>query len=160
MIELTLDQVRALAQAGDSLTVLDPTTKRVYALVPAEHVHSGVGSCGDGGVGVGPSSDHTRLPLETPVEPWKYLVARRHPWRKQLSIKGRKMTVRQLLSTVIPNRFTEEQAAADLDLPVEAIREALAYAKENAALLEYETAYERLRLEQGGKRLGPHSVSR
>ena len=68
------------------------------------------------------------------------------------------MTVRQLLSTVIPNRFTDEQAAADLDLPVEAIHEALIYAKENAALLEFETAYERLRLEQRGKRIGPQSL--
>src|SRR5438270_3933192 len=136
MIELTLDQVRALAEAGDPPTVIDPTTRKTYTLVP---------------------TDAAERPRETPVEPWKHLVARRHPWRKQLYLKGRNVTVRQLLSTVIPNRFTDEQAATDLDLPIEAIREALAYAKENAALLDYETAYERLRLAQRGNRLGPHS---
>src|SRR3974390_2580274 len=39
-------------------------------------------------------------PRELPVEPWKHLVARRHPWRRQLFIKGRNMTVRQLIGTV------------------------------------------------------------
>jgi uncharacterized protein (DUF433 family) len=146
MIELTLEQARALAQAGSPPTVIDPTTRKTYALVPTD-------ACAG-------AAETESVPVETPVQPWKHLVARRHPWRKQLSIKGRNMTVRQLLSTVQASRFTEEQAAADLDLPVEAIREALAYARENAALLDYETAYERLRLEQRGKRLGPQSVPR
>jgi len=151
MIELTLEQVRAIAHAGSLPTVIDPTTRQVYALVPAEEVFS------DG-------YSHSMLgaeegnPQETPVEPWKHLVLRRHPWRKQLSLKGRNMTVRQLLSTVTASRFSEEEAAADLDLPVDAIREALTYAEQNAELLDIETAYERLRLAQGGKRLGPHSL--
>ena len=66
--------------------------------------------------------------------------------------------MRQFLSTVAASGFNEEEAAGDLSLPVKAIREALAYANENAALLDYETGYERLRLEQGGKRVGPQSV--
>jgi uncharacterized protein (DUF433 family) len=155
MIELTPEQIRALAQAGTPPTVVDPTTRQVYVLMPAD-AHAGVGGASSE-IGCG-SSREAGTPLETPVAPWKYLVARKHPWRKQLYIKGRNMTVRQLLSTVIPNGLTEEQAAADLDLPVEAIREALTYAKENAALLDFETAYERLRLEQRGKRLGPQSL--
>ncbi len=157
MIELTLDQVRALAQAGTPPTLIDPTTRQVYVLLPA-HGHAAV--AGGDAVPVAGNNplQEPDTPAETPVEPWRHLVARRHPWRKQLYLKGRNMTVRQLLSTIVPNGFSEEQAAADLDLPVEAIREALTYAQENAALLDYETAYERLRLEQRGKRIGPQSL--
>jgi uncharacterized protein (DUF433 family) len=145
MIELTLEQVEALHQEGGPPTVIDPTTKTAYTLVPIEaHTNGGTNPVWES--------------VETPVESWKHLVRRNHPWRKQLYIKGRNMTVRQLLSTVTPSGFTDEEAANDLDLPVEAIREALAYAQENSALLDYETAYELLRLEQRGKRLGPHSV--
>ncbi len=69
------------------------------------------------------------------------------------------MTVRQLVGGVRANKLSEEQAAANYDLPVEAIREALAYAEENAALLDLEAAYERFLLDQEGKRRGPETVS-
>ncbi len=147
MIELTLEQARAITQAVTPPTVMDPTTRQVYVLMPTDAHEEGKAEMPFSGVGESPSQEPD-APLEMPVEPWKHLVARKHPWRKQLYLKGRNMTVRQLLSTVIPNRFTDEQAAADLELPVEAIREALTYAEKNAALLDYETAYERLRLEQ------------
>lgn len=45
---------------------------------------------------------------ETPAPPWKHLVVRRHPWRKQLYLKGRNMTVRVLVGSVKANGFTEE----------------------------------------------------
>jgi uncharacterized protein (DUF433 family) len=96
---------------------------------------------------------------ESRVEPWKHLVARPHRWRRQLCIKGRNMTVRQLVGGIKANQFSAEQAAANYDLPVEAIREALTYAEENAALLDLEAAYERFLLAQGGKRRGPQPVS-
>lgn len=56
-----------------------------------------------------------------------HLVARRHPWRKQLSIKGPNMTVGQLVATMRANQLCPEQASLDLELPLEAIREALVY---------------------------------
>jgi uncharacterized protein (DUF433 family) len=68
------------------------------------------------------------------------------------------MTVRQLLSHLPASGFDEGDEAENLDLPVEAIREAVAYAEQNDALLAYETAYELLRLAEGGKRLGPWSI--
>ena len=145
MIELTLEQAQALHQAGGSPSVFDPTTKTAYTLVPIEVQSNG-------------STPSRPESLETPVEPWKHLVRRNHPWRRQLYIKGRKMTVRQLLSSIPASGSSEEDAAENLDLPVEAIREALAYAEENAALLTYETAYEHLRLAERGKRVGPWSI--
>ena len=45
------------------------------------------------------------LGLEAP--PWLHLVRRPHPWRSQLYLRGRNMTVRQLVGTVKANRFCQ-----------------------------------------------------
>jgi uncharacterized protein (DUF433 family) len=100
-----------------------------------------------------------KVEKETVVAPWKHLVARRHPWRRQLYVKGRNLTVRQLVGGVKANRLSEEQAAANYDLPAEAIREALTYAAENAELLDLEAAYERFLLAEEGKHCAPQPVS-
>ena len=97
---------------------------------------------------------------ETPVEPWKHLVARKHPWRKQLFIKGRKMTVRQLVGGIKANKLTEEQAADSYDLPVEAIREALAYFEANPEVIALDAAYEQYLRKLHGVGRGPESVPR
>jgi uncharacterized protein (DUF433 family) len=95
---------------------------------------------------------------ETPAEPWKHLVVRRHPWRKQLYLKGRNMTVRVLVGTIKSNGFTEEQAASDQHLPVEAIREALAYFEANPEVIELDAAYERYLRKTRGLGRGPTPV--
>ena len=151
MIELTLEQASALAAAGNNPpTVIDPTTRTIYALVPAEHVRSG-------GRGEAPS-DQSEPPRETPVEPWKHLVLRRHPWRKQLYVKGRNMTVRHLVGAMKASRFTEEETAKDLHLPVEAVREALAYFETNPEVIDLDAAHERYLRKLHGVGRGPHSV--
>ncbi len=60
-------------------------------------------------------------------ERYRYLVARPHPWRRQLYLKGRNMTVGQLVATMKANHLSPEEAAQDLDLPLEQVREALTY---------------------------------
>jgi len=97
---------------------------------------------------------------EKAVLRWQYLVARPHRWRRQLCMKGRNMTVGQLVSTVRANRLTPEQAAEELDLPVAAIQEALNYFDENRALIELEAAEERRRLAQRGYALEPKDLPR
>jgi uncharacterized protein (DUF433 family) len=94
------------------------------------------------------------------VPRWKYLVARPHAWRRQLVIKGRNITVGQLVSTVRANQLSPEQASADLELPVEAIQEALAYYEENRALIQMEAAEERRWLAEQGYPLEPKDLSR
>ncbi len=96
---------------------------------------------------------------ETPVEPWQHLVQRHHPWRTQLYIKGRNLTARQLVGGIKANRLDEKQAAANYDLPVEAIREALTYVEKNQELLAIEAEIERLMLKRGGVARGPQPVS-
>ena len=96
---------------------------------------------------------------ETPVEPWKHLVRRAHPWRKQLYVRGRNLTARQLVGGIKANKFNEEQATANYQLPGEAIREALAYVEKNEELLKTEAEIERLMLKREGVARGPQPVS-
>jgi uncharacterized protein (DUF433 family) len=98
-------------------------------------------------------------PRETPIQPWTQLVRRRHSWRKQLYVKGRNMTARQLVGWMTANRFDEQQAAADFHLPIEAVREAIAYVAQNRDLLETEAEIERLMLTRGEDARGPQPVS-
>jgi uncharacterized protein (DUF433 family) len=96
---------------------------------------------------------------EVKVEPWEHLVRRQHPWKRQLFMKGRNMTVRQLVGTVKANKLSIEEAATDLDLPPEAVTEALHYAEKYKDLLEADAAYERYLLsELEGARDGAESL--
>ena len=83
-------------------------------------------------------------PRETPIKPWRFLVRRRHPWRRQLYLKGRNLTARQLAGSIKANRMDDKKAAANYHLPIQAIREALAYVDQNADLLRAEAEIERL----------------
>src|SRR5438477_12706987 len=96
---------------------------------------------------------------ETAVEPWRFLVSRKHPWRLQLYVLGRNLTARQLVGSMKANALDELQAAENYHLPVEAIREALAYVKQNRELLETEGEIERLMLKRGEAIRGPQPVS-
>ena len=88
---------------------------------------------------------------ETPVNPWLYLVRRQHPWRKQLYLKGRNLTARQLVGSMKANDLGEEAAAKNYRLPIEAIREATQYVERNLELLAAETEIERLMQKREGK---------
>jgi uncharacterized protein (DUF433 family) len=98
---------------------------------------------------------------ETPVEPWTHLVRRRHPWRKQLYVKGRNMTARQLVGAMLANKLTQEEVANDYGLPVEVVKEALIYVEQDKELIAGETETERLTQPQpqGGVARGPQPVS-
>jgi uncharacterized protein (DUF433 family) len=104
--------------------------------------------------------DPGNAPLELPVPGWHHLVVRKHPWRRQLFLAGRNLTARQLVNTVRVNHWSEDEAAKNLDLPVEAVREALRYASENAKLLAAEAEYERLSLARRGHGRGTRAVPR
>jgi hypothetical protein len=93
--------------------------------------------------------------LESVEGSWRWLVARPHPWRRQLWVKGRKLLAAQVWSDMNSNQLTEEQAAQDWDLPLEAIREITRYCEGNAALIALEADEERRRLNDAGIRLAP-----
>ena len=70
------------------------------------------------------------------------------------------MTVRVLVGTMKANGFTEEEAAIDLNLPVEAVREALAYFEANPEVIALDAAYEHYLRKLYGVGRGPESVPR
>ncbi len=84
------------------------------------------------------------------AQAYQYLVARPHSWRRQLCLKGRNITVGQLISTIQANHLTPEQAADDLELPVEQVKEALAYYESHRDLIETEAREETARLAAKG----------
>lgn len=77
---------------------------------------------------------------------YQYLMARSHAWKKQLFLKGRNMTVGQLISTMQANDLTVEETAIDLELPVEQVKEALTYYQHHKTLIELEAQEEAARL--------------
>ncbi len=81
---------------------------------------------------------------------YQYLVARPHPWRRQLSLKGRNMTVGQLISTMQANHLTPDEAVDDLELPLEQVRDALAYYELHRDLIEAEAREQAARLAAKG----------
>ena len=86
---------------------------------------------------------------------WQHLTSRPHRWRRQLSFKGRNMTVGQFVSTVYANRYAPEQASDELDLPLAAVHEALKYYAEHRDLIEMEAVEEKRRLAERGLRFEP-----
>ncbi len=90
---------------------------------------------------------------------YKYLVARPHPWRRQLYLRGRNMTVGQLVATMRANALNAEEAAADLDLPLAQVREALAYYDVHRDLVDEELREEKRSLQAEGYIGEPPPVS-
>jgi hypothetical protein len=84
------------------------------------------------------------------TEDWQYLVARPHPWRKQLYIKGRKLLASTVWQDMIANQMSPEQAAENWDLPLSAIHETIRYCESHQELLKQEADEERYRLEEKG----------
>jgi uncharacterized protein (DUF433 family) len=79
---------------------------------------------------------------------WRWLVARDHPWRRQLWIKGRKIAAGDLARTIQTESWSPEEAARQYDLDVEAVLEALRYAEQEAQLIAAEEAENRMAAER------------
>lgn len=69
------------------------------------------------------------------------------------------MTARQFVGSINANKFSEEAAASNYRLDVEAIREAFAYVEQNKDLLETEAEIERLMLKRREVVRGPQPLS-
>jgi len=90
---------------------------------------------------------------------YQYLVSRPHPWRKQLFIKGRNMTVAHLIYSIRTNKLSPEEAAQNYDLPLEAIEEAMQYYALNRELIEIEALEEKRILKEKGYNVEPKNLS-
>ncbi|PSN08498.1 hypothetical protein C7293_30165 [filamentous cyanobacterium CCT1] len=92
---------------------------------------------------------------EPQLNDWQFLVARPHPWRKQLFIKGRKLLASSVWRDMLANGMTPEQAANNWDLPLVVIQEAIQYCETHQELLMLEAEEERHRLQEKGVSLEP-----
>ncbi len=92
--------------------------------------------------------------METDDQSWTYLCLRPHSWRKQLSVKGHKVLASTLYLDMIANNQTPEEVAADYDIPLTAVREAIRYSESNLDLIKMEAAEEKSRLIEAGLKLG------
>jgi prevent-host-death family protein len=90
---------------------------------------------------------------------YHYLVTRSKEGRKQAYLKGRNMTVGQLIYTMRANDLSDEEAAADFDLPVAQVREAQAYYQVNRELVEADSEEEKRVLLSQGVQIEPSPVS-
>lgn len=71
---------------------------------------------------------------------YRYLEPKPYKRTKQLGIKGKNMTVWNLVATMRTEGFTVEETAEGFALPVEAVLEALEYYEENKVMIEDENA--------------------
>lgn len=86
---------------------------------------------------------------------YDHLVVRPESNYKQAYLRGRNMRVGQLIYKMRANDLSAEEAAEDMDLPLEQVREAQVYYQINRELIEQETEEEKQRLIAGGISLEP-----
>ena len=93
----------------------------------------------------GPTPQHSEVPMNQTQ--WKYLEAHPGSSYKQLFIKGTRIRAEIIYDSwegaEPPEPTTPEEVAADWNLPVEAVREAIAYCQSNPPELEEDHRKER-----------------
>lgn len=77
---------------------------------------------------------------------YDYLVERPHPWRKQLSLRGRNITVGQFVASMRANNLSPEDAVDNFDVPLTQVMEVLAYYATHQALVDEELHEDKRRL--------------
>lgn len=92
-------------------------------------------------------------------EHYEYLVHRPEKGRRQPYLKGRNMTVGQLVYSMRANNYSAEEAADDFALPVEQVREAQAYYEVHRDLIEADAEDEKRFLLAEGAEIEPPSIS-
>lgn len=81
---------------------------------------------------------------------YHYLVERPHPWRSQLSLRGRNVTVGQFVASMRANNLSPEAAADNFDVPLAQVMEALAYYAAHHSLVDEELREDKRRLQAKG----------
>lgn len=87
---------------------------------------------------------------------WRWLVPRRHPWRRQLWIKGRRIAAGDLARTVEIEGWDPQRAAQEYDLPVEAVLEAQQYLSQARQLVLAEEIENRIAAGAATAAVTPH----
>ena len=90
--------------------------------------------------------------MSTNANPYKYLARKPGSNYKQLFIKDRWISARTLYGKYVRDEepMTLEEIAADYDLPLEAVKEAIAYCQSNPPEIAQDYAREEARMEATG----------
>jgi hypothetical protein len=78
---------------------------------------------------------------------YRFLVAVPHKWRRQLTLKGRRITAGQLVATMDAENWGVDQAALEFDVDPLAVAEAVDYVSRYRALIDAEAVEERRQAE-------------
>lgn len=78
---------------------------------------------------------------------YRFLVAVPHKWRRQLTLKGRRITAGQLVATMDAENWSVDQAAIEFDVDPLAVAEAVDYVSRYRALINAEAVEERRQAE-------------
>jgi hypothetical protein len=147
-LEMTADQEAVLGRLRDLLAVSSMQEAVIHSgklmLYLAEALASGKHLY----IGTTPANVErlVLVDLEKPGNGWQWLAPRAHRWRRQLWVKGRRLLASQVLRDMQANKMTEADAAANWDLPLDAIREIILYCIENSELIAAEADEERQQL--------------
>ena len=85
---------------------------------------------------------HTADEAESEGETYQHLERRPHRWRRQLSLKGRNITVGQFVYTMRASGWDAAEAAQQYGLPAAAAKEAVAYYQQHQDLVDGEAEEE------------------
>jgi hypothetical protein len=88
---------------------------------------------------------------------YRYLQPKRGSRYQQLAVNGRIRAEILYRETLGSQPLSPEQIAAEYNLPVEAVREAIHYCEHNRALLDAERAREQAAIEARGLDRWPHA---
>lgn len=90
---------------------------------------------------------------------YRYLIKRPEKGREQPYLRGRNMTVGQLIYKMRANNLSASEAAEDMDLPIQQVLEAQAYYQIHQELIASEMAEDGIFLEDRGVQLESGTVS-
>jgi uncharacterized protein (DUF433 family) len=104
-------------------------------------------------------------PITRPISPdeeatYRFLERRPGSAYRQLYLKGRNMTVGNLVYAMRANRQTAAEAAEDRDLPLAQVEEALRYYACHGDIVDEDAREDRRFLEARGIPIDPPTVSR
>ena len=100
-----------------------------------------------------PSGMQTRLLLpdiEATTVTWNYLTSRPHSWKRQLYIKGRRLTAANVWYDMLANKRDFKETAENWELPVEAVMEIVRYCEANRELIGMDAEEEKRLMEDQG----------
>lgn len=90
-----------------------------------------------------------------PDSRYAFLVSTPHPWRRQLTVKGRRITAGQIVDDMNSNGWSVAEAAAQMGVSSVAVAEAVDYVARNRELIDAEAAEQRRRVDAAATHHAP-----